>query len=36
MYNILLFQEGKNATETQRKIYAIYGEGSVTDQTCQK
>ena len=30
------FRKGKNATETQRKIYAIYGEGSVTDQTCQK
>ena len=30
------FQKGKNATEMQRKISAVYGEGAVTDQTCQK
>ena len=30
------FKKGKNATETQKKICAVYGEGSVTDQTCQK
>ena len=30
------FKKGKNATETQKKIYAVYGEGVVTDQTCQK
>ena len=24
------------ATETQKKICAVYGEGAVTDQTCQK
>ena len=30
------FKEGKNATETQKKICAVYGEGAVTDQTCQK
>ena len=31
----LLFQE-KHATETQKKIFAVYGEGAVIDQTCQK
>ena len=30
------FEKGKNATETQKKICAVYGEGAVTDQTCQK
>ena len=25
------FKTGKNATETQKKICAVYGEGSVTD-----
>ena len=30
------FKEGKNATETQKKICAVYGEGSVTGWTCQK
>ena len=30
------FQKGKNATEMQRKISAVYGEGAVTDQKCQK
>ena len=29
------FKKGKNATETQKKICAVYGEGAVTDQTCQ-
>ena len=29
------FKKGKNATET-KKIYAVYGEGAVTDGTCQK
>ena len=29
-------KEGKNATEMQKKICAVYGEGAVTDQTCQK
>ena len=37
VYYALLFQKGKNATETHtKKISAMYGEGSVTDQTCQK
>ena len=30
------FKKGKNATETPKKIGAVYGEGAVTDQTCQK
>ena len=30
------FEKGKNATETQKKICAVYGESSVNDQTCQK
>ena len=30
------FQKGKNATEIQIKICAVYGEGAVTDQTCPK
>ena len=30
------FKKGKNATETHKKIYAVYGEGAVTDRMCQK
>ena len=30
------FKKGKNATDTQKKICAVYGEGAVTDRTCQK
>ena len=30
------FKKGKNATETQKKICAVYGESAGTDQTCQK
>ena len=32
------FKKGKNATEMQKKkkICALYGEGAVTDQICQK
>ena len=30
------FKKGKNATETQKKICVVYGEGAVTDRTCQK
>ena len=29
------FKKGKNATEMQKKICAVYGEGAVTDQMCQ-
>ena len=30
------FKKGKNTTETQKKICAVYGEGVVTDWMCQK
>ena len=30
------FKKGKNATETQKKICAVYGEGAVTAEMCQK
>ena len=30
------FKEGKNTTEIQKEICAVYGEGAVTDQMCQK
>ena len=30
------FKKGKNATEMQNKIYAVYGESAVTDWKCQK
>ena len=31
------FKKDKNATERQKKkICSVYGEGAVTDQTCQK
>ena len=30
------FKKGKNTTEMQQKICAVYGEGAVTDQKCQK
>ena len=30
------FRNGKNATEMQKKICAVYEEGAVTDQMCQK
>ena len=30
------FKKGKNTTETHKKICAVYGEGAVTDQMCQK
>ena len=29
-------KKGKNATETHKKICAVYGEGAVTDQMRQK
>ena len=29
------FKKGKNATETQKKICVVDGEGAVTDRTCQ-
>ena len=33
LYN---FKKGKNITEMQKKICAVYGEGAVTDRMCQK
>ena len=30
------FKEGKNTTAMQKKICAVYGNGAVTDQMCQK
>ena len=30
------FQKDKNTTEMQKKICAMYGEGAVTEQMCQK
>ena len=30
------FKKGKNATETQKPIRAVYGEDAVTDQTCRR
>ena len=33
---VYYFKKGKNATEMKKKIYAVYGEGAVTDQMCQK
>ena len=30
------FKNGKNATEMQKKICVVYGEGAVTDRTCQR
>ena len=29
------FKKGKNATDMQKKICAVYGEGAMTAQTCQ-
>ena len=29
------FKKGKNATETQKKICTVYGDGAVTDLMCQ-
>ena len=33
---IYYFKKGKNTSETWNKISAVYGEGAVTDWTCQK
>ena len=29
------FKKGKNATEKQKEIHVVYGEGPVTDQMCE-
>ena len=36
IYLLYYFKRGKNATEMQKKICAVYGECAVTDQMCQK
>ena len=33
---LYLLKEGKNTTEMQKEMWAVYGAGAVTDQTCQK
>ena len=30
------FKNGKSTTEMQKKFFAVYGEGAVIDQMCQK
>ena len=30
------FKKGKGAAEMQKKTCAVYGEGAVTNRTCQK
>ena len=30
------FKKGKNATEMQKEIWAVYGEGAVADRMCQR
>ena len=30
------FKQGKSSTKMQKQICAVYGEGAVTDQMCQK
>ena len=35
-YYTLLLKKNKNTTETQKKTFAVYREGAVTDRTCQK
>ena len=32
---IYYFKKGKNASETHKKIWVVYG-GAITDRTCQK
>ena len=33
---LFYFHKGKNATQTQKKICAVYGENVITARTCQK
>ena len=33
---IYFFKKGKNTTEMQKKIWAVYGESAVTNGICQK
>ena len=36
LYIFYYFKKGKNATEKQKKICAVYGEGAVINWMCQK
>ena len=36
IFSAYYFNKGKNSTEMQKKICAVYGEVAVTDRTCQK
>ena len=36
LHTMLYFKKGKDAAEMRKKICAVYGEGAVTDRTCQK
>ena len=33
---LYFFKKGKNGTEMQKKICAVFGEGAVTDKKCPK
>ena len=33
---VYYFKKGKKATGTQKNMCALYGEGALTDRTCQK
>ena len=35
-YYAYYFKKGSNIAEIQKKVYAVYGEGAVTDRTGQK
>ena len=35
-FSAYYWKKGKKATEIHKKICAVYGEGTVTDQMCQK
>ena len=37
-WHIMLYdvKKGKTTTEMRKKVCAVYGEGAVTDRTCQK
>ena len=36
IYYAFYFKKGKNTIEMEKKICAVYGEGAVTDEMCQK
>ena len=35
-FMLYYFKKGKNTTEMQKNICAVYGEGAVTERMCQK